>query len=262
MPYPLRELLAQLVRFAWAEARCCAFAVAIFAGLALSTVLPVPLARYDLLLLYGLAVTALFWAAGLERSRDLVVIAVFHVVGLVFELVKVRLGSWHYPEPALTKIGGVPLYSGFLYAAVASYVCRAWSLLRLRLSGFRLLPTALVAGAVYLNFFTHHWLPDLRVPLAALLVLVTGTATVHFTVGARRHRMPLALAFGLIGVFLWLAENIATFFGAWYYPHQLEVWRPVSPAKAVAWALLISVAFVLVAWWQGRVGRLHERRPA
>ncbi|MEU5184846.1 DUF817 family protein, partial [Streptomyces longwoodensis] len=27
--------------------------------------------------------------------------------------------------------------------------------------------TAVVAAAVYINFFTHHWLPDVRLPLAA-----------------------------------------------------------------------------------------------
>jgi uncharacterized membrane protein YoaT (DUF817 family) len=40
----------------------------------------------------------------------------------------VPLGSWAYPEPALTKIFGVPLYSGFLHAAVGSYVVAAWRL--------------------------------------------------------------------------------------------------------------------------------------
>jgi uncharacterized membrane protein YoaT (DUF817 family) len=251
--------VGQLVRFAWLEARSCAFAVALFSGLAASTVVELPVARYDALLLYGLLVTSLFWLTGLETAADLAVIAALHVIGLVFELVKVRLGSWSYPEPALTKLSGVPLYSGFLYAAVGSYVCRAWRLLDLRVSNYRALATGLTAAAIYVNFFAHHWLPDLRWPLAAALVVTTWGAWVHFTVGRHRYRMPLVLSFGLIGFFLWVAENIATFFGAWSYPSQLDTWRSVPPSKFGAWTLLISVSFTLVAGWQARAGLLHIR---
>ena len=34
--------------------------------------------------------------------------------------------------------------------------------------------------------------------------------------------MPLVLSFVLIGFFIWIAENIATFFSAWEYPNQSE----------------------------------------
>jgi uncharacterized membrane protein YoaT (DUF817 family) len=66
-------------------------------------------------------------------------------------------------------------------------------------------------------------------------------------VGERDHRMPLALSFVLIGFFLWVAENAATYVGAWSYPDQLDGWQPVSFAKFGAWALLITVTFVLTA---------------
>jgi uncharacterized membrane protein YoaT (DUF817 family) len=254
----MRFLVTQLLRFAWVEARCCVFAVAVFGGLAVSRIVPLPIARYDALLVYCVLVTALFWLIGWETGREVLVIAGFHLVGLVFELVKVPLGSWAYPEAAVTKVLGVPLYSGFLYAAVGSYVVAAWRLFDLRVSGYRPVPTAAVAGAIYVNLITHYWLPDLRWPLAGALVAVTWGATVHFTVGGHRYRMPLALSFVLIGFFLWLAENIATFFGAWRYPHQLEAWRVVDPAKFGAWAMLISVTFVLVAAFHARAGLLRE----
>lgn len=57
----------------------------------------------------------------------------------------------------------------------------------------------------------------------------------------------IGLAFALIGFFLWLGENIATYVGAWRYPYQLHGWQPVGLDKFGAWALLISVTVVMVA---------------
>jgi uncharacterized membrane protein YoaT (DUF817 family) len=142
---------------------------------AVCTLLPgLPIARYDLLVVYGVLLTLLFWSRGWESGRDVVVIAVCHVVGPAFELVKVSLGSWSHPEPAVLKFAGVPLYGGFLYAAVGSYVCRAWHLLDLEPVRYRPRAMALVAAAVYAGFFTHHWLPDMRRPPAALLPAATA----------------------------------------------------------------------------------------
>lgn len=230
------------------QARCCAFAVALVGGIGASSLLTadLPVARYDLVFVYGVLLAVLARHVGWDSARDTGVIAACHLIGLLFELVKVRLGSWSYPEDAVLKIAGVPLYGGFLYAAVGSYVCRAWQLFGLRLSGYRAGATAVLAFGVYVNFFTHHWLPDARWPLAAALGVATAGAWVWFTVGRHRYRMPLGLSFVLIGFFLWVAENAATYVGAWRYPHQLDGWQPVALSKFGAWALLISVTFVLV----------------
>ncbi|WP_251095420.1 DUF817 domain-containing protein [Streptomyces sp. Caat 7-52] len=242
-----RHGLGQLVRFGVLQARACAFAVALLAGIGASRLLPpLPVARYDLVLVYGVLLTLVARRVGWETRRDTAVIVVCHGVGLLFELVKVRLGSWSYPEDALTKIAGVPLYGGFMYAAVASYVCRARRLMRLRYTRYRAAATTLVAAAVYLNFFTHHWIPDLRWPLAVAMTAATAGTWVGFSVGTHRYRMPLAVSFVLIGFFLWVAENAATYAGAWSYPQQLTGWHPVPLTKFGAWSLLISVTFVLV----------------
>ncbi|MFJ7073782.1 DUF817 domain-containing protein [Streptomyces sp. NPDC098781] len=238
----------RLLDFAWLQTRSCAFAIALMSGVAASTLLPgLPVARYDLLVVYGVLLTLLFWLRGWENGRDIAVIAVCHVIGLAFELVKVSLGSWSYPEPAVLKFAGVPLYGGFLYAAVGSYVCRAWRLFDLELVRYRPRSTAVVAAAIYVNFFSHHWLPDARWPLAGLLLAVTAGTSVRFKVRGARLRMPLALSFVLIGFFLWIAENLATYVGAWRYPYQLDGWQPVGVEKFGAWSLLISVTFVLAA---------------
>jgi len=87
-------------------------------------------------------------------------------------------------------------------------------------------------------------------PCAATVSRKVSRTTLSGAVG------PTGLSFGLIGFFLWVAENVATYFGAWQYPHQLKVWRVVAPAKATSWAMLIIVAFVLVAAWRARRGQL------
>ncbi|MCK9912445.1 DUF817 domain-containing protein, partial [Microbacteriaceae bacterium K1510] len=80
------------------------------------------------------------------------------LIGLALEIYKVKMGSWGYPEAAYSKIFGVPLYSGFMYASVASYLCQAWRRLSISIEGWpssRL--TVPLGGAIYLNFFTHHY---------------------------------------------------------------------------------------------------------
>lgn len=251
----------QLLRFAWTEALSCVFAVGVFAGLALSSVVPLPVPRYDALLLWCVGLTLVLWLTGLETGREALVILAFHVLGLVLELFKVAVGSWSYPEDAVTKVAGVPLYAGFMYAAVGSYLCQAWRRFDLRVSAYPAGPATVVAVLLYLNFFAHHWLPDLRVPLALVGLVVLRRCLVHFTVGDQRLRMPLALAFVLIGFFLWVAENAATFLGAWTYPSQEEVWQAVHASKLGAWALLVTMSFVIVATLKRVEGQLYAVSP-
>jgi uncharacterized membrane protein YoaT (DUF817 family) len=259
----LRRFALQLWRFAWLEARACVFAGAIFFGLAVSAVVPLPINRGDALFVYGAVMTVLFWWFGSESGRDVALVTSFHLLGLGFELVKVSIGSWSYPDTGLLAIGGVPLYSGFLYAAVGSYVCRAWRLLRLRLTGYRVWTTALISLAIYVNFLASGWLFDVRLALTALLVYVTLGAWVHFSVGGVEYRMPVVVSFLLIAVFLWVAENLGTFLGTWVYPHQAEGWELVHLTKLWAWALLVTVCFTPVAtWMQWTVPDRHALRRA
>ena len=61
--------LAQLLRFGWVQVQCCLFAVAVFVGLAVSSVVPLPIPRYDALLAYALVLTAVFFVLRLETGR-------------------------------------------------------------------------------------------------------------------------------------------------------------------------------------------------
>ena len=65
----------------------------------------------------------------------------------------------------------------------------------------------------------------------------------------------------LVALFIWLAENLATFARAWTYPHQAEGWQLVPLTKLGAWYLLMYISFVLVAAVHRPRG-VTARRPA
>ncbi|MEL7685918.1 DUF817 domain-containing protein [Citromicrobium bathyomarinum] len=207
-----------------------------------------PLARYDFLTLAALSIQLGMLAFRLETWDEAKVILIFHVVGTVMEIFKTYAGSWVYPEPSLLRIAGVPLFSGFMYAAVGSYIARVWRIFDFRFAHYPpRWATWLLAVGVYANFFLHHYWLDLRWLLFGATALIFWRTSVHFR-NFRVHRwMPVLLGFGLVALFIWFAENIGTFARAWSYPGQEQVWRPVHLAKFGSWYLLMIISFVLVA---------------
>lgn len=263
----LAAYAAEFLVFGLREAQACCFAGNFFLLLAISKHLQIPgLARYDMLFLGGLAIQAALLALRLESPREVAVLSLFHLLGVGLELFKTSpaIASWSYPEPSLLHIGTVPLYSGFMYSAVASYLMQAWRLLQVRLEDAPPVPWSLgLCGLIYANFFTHHLWIDLRWGLALAVVVLFWRCRVRFIVVGQERRMPLPLSFLLIGFFIWIAENIATFFGAWTYPHQRQGWELVGLGKISSWTLLVIVSFILVACLRQRNEcRYQERRVA
>lgn len=223
-----------------------------------------PLARYDFLVLAALALQAFFLATRLERWDEAAVIAIFHVVGTIMEIFKTAHGSWIYPEPNLLRIGGVPLFSGFMYAAVGSYIARTWRLFDFRFTRHPPLWTlALLGAGVYVNFFAHHYTIDIRLGLFALAAMLFGPATVHYKIWRVHRSMPLLLGLVLVALFIWFAENIATFANAWQYPSQKAAWQMVPLSKLGSWFLLMIISYTLVAAVHGvPASRTHaQERP-
>jgi uncharacterized membrane protein YoaT (DUF817 family) len=169
------------------------------------------------------------------------------VVGTVMELFKTSAGSWIYPEAAVLRIGAVPLFSGFMYGAVGSYLARVFRIFAIRFEPWPRTPwPQLLALAVYVNFFAHHWLPDIRLALFGAMALLFWRTRASFTVWREERWMPLLLGWLLVALFIWFAENIGTFANAWAYPSQRHGWTMVSPMKLGAWYLLMYISFVLV----------------
>jgi uncharacterized membrane protein YoaT (DUF817 family) len=218
------------------------------------------LARYDFLTLSAIAIQIGMIAFRLESWREVKVIAVFHVVGTIMELFKTSAGSWVYPERGVLHIGAVPLFSGFMYAAVGSYIARIWRIFRIRLDPYPpLWTTGVLGAAIYVNFFAHHWLPDVRIGLFVATVLLFSSARFHYTPFRTERWMPALLGFLLVALFIWFAENIGTFARAWSYPNQKHGWEMVSLAKLGSWYLLMIISVVLVSYLHGTDAPEEER---
>ncbi|MBL8796950.1 MAG: DUF817 domain-containing protein [Planctomycetia bacterium] len=237
--------------FGLKEARACIFAGSFFVLLLLSKHLPLfGLARYDFLCLAALALQVVLLLTGIESRDEALTLGAFHIIGLALEIFKTQpaIGSWSYPEAGYLKVAGVPLYSGFMYAAVASYMCQAWRLLRFDLVGYPSYWLSVpLSVAIYLNFFTHHFFIDLRWLLLAGVLLVFRRSWLRFTVIEQERSLPLVLTFFLVGFFIWVAENISTYFGAWVYPEQRAGWQIVSFGKISSWTLLVIISGMIVA---------------
>lgn len=245
LPFALAEFTMFVLKQGWA----CLFGGLLLAAILLTKTIwqpDWPLARYDALFLFAMAAQALFLWKGLETWEEARVILLFHLTGTAMEWFKVHVGSWAYPEPAVLKLMGVPLFSGFMYASVGSYLARVIRVFDMRFAPYPAFWLTLVlAVAIYANFIGHHYLPDLRLGLFAATLLLFGRTRVWFRISEHDHWMPLPLAAFLSALALWVAENIGTATGTWLYSGQTrDHW--VSFGKLGSWYLLLYVAFVTV----------------
>ncbi len=255
----VRALAYEFLRFGLKQAWACLFG-AILLALILATAWAWPremaLARYDFLTLAAVAIQIAMLRFGLETAEEAKVIALFHVVGTAMEIFKTSAGSWIYPEAALLKIGGVPLFTGFMYASVGSYIARVWRLCDFRFSHHPPLWAVIaLAIAIYVNFFAHHFVADLRLALFAATGLLFARTVIWFKVWRVHRPMPLLLAAFLCALFVWIAENVGTLTKTWIYPHQVKAWSLVGFGKLGAWFLLLVISYAMVA----AIARPRER---
>lgn len=245
LPFVVSEFVMFVLKQGWAS---------LFGGLLLLAILisksiwnpDWPLQRYDALVIFALTTQAAFLWFRLETWEEARVILLFHLTGTAMELFKVHAGSWSYPEPGLFKIMGVPMFSGFMYASVGSYMARVIRIFEMHFWPYPpLWTTFLLAVAIYVNFFAHHFLPDIRLALFAATLLLFGRTKIWFRVSRHMWWMPLPMAAALSSFALWIAENIGTATGTWLYSGQSPK-HLVSFAKVGSWYLLLYVAFVTV----------------
>lgn len=216
--------------------------------------------RYDALLAYALVIQVFLVYFKLETPREVWVIAIFHIMAMGMELFLThpKIGSWHYPEQAVFRIANVPLFAGFMYSAIGSFLARS---LRLFSASFVHLPRltwlGLLALLSYANFFTKFFVPDIRNVLFVASVVLFWKTRLLFSIQQKTHQpkqyqlpfLPLLLALAFI---VWLSENVATFANIWRYPSQADLWHMVGWGKLGSWYLLLTLSLVLVLAVMGK----------
>lgn len=247
--------LYEFLRFGIKQGWACLFG-GLMLSLLLATHLWYPedaiLARYDFLVLAAVAIQMAMLAFRMETLDEAKVILAFHIIGTAMEVFKTSAGSWVYPEPGVLRIADVPLFSGFMYAAVGSYLARVWRLFDFEFTRHPpLWAVGVLAAAIYVNFFAHHYVRDARPLLFAAAALLFGRTWIYYRVWKRRRSMPLLFGLGLVAAFIWIAENLGTYARAWAYPHQAGAWSIVPLTKFGAWFLLMLISYVLVAAVEG-----------
>src|SRR3990167_11284089 len=234
------------------QARAAVFAGSFFVLLFISNHIPLfGLARYDFLFIAAVLIQAILYFTKLETKDEVKVIFLFHIIGLILELYKTSpgVGSWSYPENGFLKIATVPLYSGFMYAAIGSYISQAWKIFKMEVVNYKhYLLSVLLCSLIYINFFTNHYIYDFRIFLILAVFILFWKTKVYFTVTGVPRSMPANVSFLLIAFFIWIAENISTYLGAWQYPNQVHAWTIVSTGKITSWFLMVIISFILVAY--------------
>lgn len=103
------------------------------------------------------------------------------------------IGSWSYPEPFIIGLMGVPFFTGFMYSAVGSYITRVWRIFAFRFENYpKRIYTIIIAIAIYINFFTHHYIYDFRYIILVGVLLTFGRTRIYFKPDKIYHSMNLA----------------------------------------------------------------------
>jgi uncharacterized membrane protein YoaT (DUF817 family) len=249
----MRGFILELWYFFLANLKASYFGGFLLATFLVTEVVTIPpLSRYDFIFLaaIGCQVCALLFR--FERLREFFVILLFHALATGMELFKTHpsIGSWSYPDLSHTVfvLATVPLFTGFLYSAVGSYISRAFIYLRLSCVNFpAYFHLWILAVLIYLNFFTHHFFYDIRYLLFLYIVILFYKTKVYFQVYQKQRSMPFLVTAVLTALFVWIAENIGTFTRIWLYPSQIENWHAVSFEKIGSWLLLLVLSFALVS---------------
>ncbi len=249
----MKNLLHDFIIFIYKQAYAC-----IFGGFLLTTIImskywypfDTILYRYDFLLLSAITFQWVLILMKLESYKEIKVILIFHIIAMVMEIFKTHpsIGSWSYPEYAYISVWWVPLFAGFMYSAVGSYIARVWRIFDFRFEQYpKRIYTILIAITIYINFFTHHFILDFRYAIIIYILFIFGKTTIFFRPQSRTYSMNLVIGFMLVASFIWIAENIATYMRIWIYPSQSLVWHMVGFEKITAWFLLMIISFVLIS---------------
>jgi uncharacterized membrane protein YoaT (DUF817 family) len=249
----MRNFATKLWYFFVANLRASYFGAFLLSIFLLTEIVTIPfISRYDFIFLAAVSFQICMLLFRLERLKEFFVIILFHILATGMELFKTHpaIGSWTYPGigNSIFALATVPLFTGFLYSAVGSYISRAFIFLKLSYEDFpAYFHLWILAPIIYLNFFTHHFFYDLRYILFVYTFVIFYRTRVYFQVHDKRYQIPFLLTAFLTTVFVWIAENIGTLTNIWRYPNQQIYWQLVSFNKIGSWFLLLILSFALIS---------------
>ena len=174
--------------------------------------------RYDLLLAYALIIQGFLVYFKLETPREVWVIAIFHIMAMAMELFLThpKIGSWYYPEPSIFRVATVPLFAGFMYSAVGSFLARGLRLFNVSFTDLpRLLWVSLLVIFSYANFFTKFFVPDIRNILFIASVVLFWKTRVFFQIhhknnlqlrDTKQYQCPFLPLLLFLAFLVWLAK--------------------------------------------------------
>lgn len=217
------------------------------------------IARADVLLFCALLIQAILLLTKYETFDEFKIICIYHVIGTIMEIYKTHIGSWEYQDVGVLSIMGVPLFSGFMYSTIGSYITRAWSEFKIHITHEpNIFVHGVISFAIYINFFTNHYIYDFRYVLLFIVLLVYSKMKLIYYITDRARKVSLTLVFLIIAIGIWIAENLATLYSVWLYPTQKDMWHMVSPHKITSWWLLVILSFILVWIYKTKQTKSHR----
>ncbi|MHC5225742.1 DUF817 family protein [Ignatzschineria sp. LJL83] len=246
----MKTILLGMLDFSMKQINSCIFGISILLLIVLTSwIYPqnAVLSRYDFLTLSAVVIQLLFVLCKIETLRESGMIFIFHILGMSMEIFKVKMGSWSYEHEGFLYLYEVPLITGFMYASVGSYILRFQRNFQCQFTNFpHYYAILIIASLAYVNFVTHHYVSDLRWIIFVLSVLIFRKTMISFKLTVGTIKVPFLGILFSIGILLWIAENIGTYYAVWSYPHQANLWQIVSPQKIISWYLLILTALAIV----------------
>ncbi len=244
----LKTFLAFFINFIVKQLKSVTFGFTILSLIIITNYFnPTSFYRFDLLLFVVIAIQTLMIFFKLETKKELLAITMFHILGVLMEIVKVNFHHmWSYNEPAIFMIMGVPIFSGFMYASVGSYIVQSIKNLKLNLLNYPSKYWVItLAFLIYLNFLINKLFFDFRILILVFLLVLFYKTYFIFELRKKLFKMHFLLSFFLISIFIWFAENIATYFKIWHYASQKTAWHVVDPLIISSWFMLAILSFII-----------------
>jgi uncharacterized membrane protein YoaT (DUF817 family) len=241
--HPTFALMWECLYFCLKHARAGLFAGLFFIPFFITpTTGMLSIARDDIL--FGLAIGIQIWMhkTKLQSNHELKMVILFYVLGFILEYFKLKTatGIETLAHTSWSNINGVPLFVGFIYAALSSYMMQAWRLFTLRIRHYPPYWMAItLAGLSYLHFFSQH---DYVAYFTACAVGLYGPSLILFKSHSRERQAPLLLSAILIGGFIYLANSICHFYSL---SNPISPWPNTHQSQSVFLLIIFSISIIV-----------------